>query len=71
MYLKTVNCVECGKPATIWHGYVIGKEKRALGYVPIKVIAGHCESHKYIESEGGNYGNYEPDLHGKCIQLRL
>lgn len=68
--LKTENCIVCGKQAKFWYGYVLAKEKRALGYVPVKVIAGFCDEHKDTESdESGFYGNYNPEIHGKCKDL--
>lgn len=67
--LKTENCIICGQKADWWHGYVLGKDKRALGYTPVKIIAGFCDKHQETENETGNYGNYEPDKHGKCMSL--
>ena len=38
-YLKTKRCVVCGKTAEMWHGYVIAKDKMALGnYVDKKSL---------------------------------
>ncbi len=65
--LKTDNCVFCGKKAAGWSGSVIGREKRALGYVPIKVAAGKCEEHK--NKTVPDNMKYEPGLMGACSPL--
>lgn len=70
--LKTINCVKCGKPAAAWCGTVVGKQKMALGnYITVKVIAGFCNAHidAAINTDGGSFGNYSPELMGKCIPL--
>lgn len=71
-YLKTEKCIMCGKPATVWHGYVIAKDKMALGnYVDRKVVAGFCDKHSQIlcSCVNGNYGYYSLRTMGKCIPL--
>jgi hypothetical protein len=71
-YLKTERCVVCGKPAEMWHGYVIAKDKMALGnYVDKKVVAGFCDKHaeSSIDDSNGDYGCYNSELMGKCIPL--
>lgn len=71
-HLKTEKCVICGNTAKMWHGYVIAKDKMALGnYIDKKVIAGFCDKHSEILCSGqdGNYGCYNSELMGKCIPL--
>lgn len=39
-HLKTEKCVICGNTAKMWHGYVIAKDKMALGnYIDKKANA--------------------------------
>ena len=65
--LKTNNCVFCGKKAVVWSGSVVGRQKRALGYVPIEVIAGKCEEHR---NNSVPYNTkYEPNIAGACSPL--
>ena len=70
-HMKTENCVVCGEKATLWHGYVVGLEKYALGCGDKKVIAGFCEKHKEFnsENEDGFYGSYDSTKMGKCVPL--
>lgn len=71
-HLKTENCIICGKKATCWHGYVIAKDRMALGnYIDKNIIAGFCDSHneKYLSDDDGNYGNYNSKLMGECVPL--
>ena len=71
-HLKTEKCVICGNTAKMWHGYVIAKDKMALGnYIDKNVIAGFCDKHSEILCSGqdGNYGCYNSELMGKCIPL--
>ena len=70
--LKTTNCIKCGKPATVWCGTVVGKQRMALGnLMDVKVAAGFCDEH--ITSELGkynhDYGEYNATVMGKCIPL--
>lgn len=71
--LKTENCVICGKKAVGWHGYVVAKEKMALGnYIDTKVISGYCEQHlqESINNEDlVNGETYNSELMGKCVPL--
>lgn len=71
-YLKTEKCIVCGSTAKMWAGYVVAKDKMALGnYIDKKVIAGFCDKHNEIMGSGidGNYGYYDSKLMGKCIPL--
>ena len=70
-YLKTENCVDCGAKAVAWHGYVLAKEKMALGnYIDVKVISGYCEKHSQSTEEDTVQGKpYSRKLMGKCIPL--
>lgn len=71
-YLKTKRCIVCGKSAGMWHGYVIAKDKMALGnYVDKKVVAGFCDEHaeSSIVDSSGYYGCYDSKLMGECIPL--
>ncbi len=71
-YLKTEKCIICGKKATNWHGYVVAKERMALGnYIDKNVIAGFCDAHneKYLSRDDGYYGNYDSKLMGECVPL--
>ena len=70
--LKTQKCVICGKSAELWHGYVVAKEKMALGnYIDKKIIAGFCKEHGEIEVDTLQccYGEYNNRTMGKCIAL--
>lgn len=69
MSLKTENCVICGKKATKWHAHVVGGKKVALGYIPVKVISGFCDSHTENEESATIGIPYNPELMGKCIPL--
>lgn len=70
-HLKTENCIMCGKKAKNWHGFVLASQKMALGnYVEKKVIAGFCDKHnESLTDDCGCYGNYDPELMGKCVPL--
>ena len=72
--LKTENCVVCGNKAIAWHGYVVAKEKRALGnYIVVKVISGYCKEHeehlRNTEEDIVQGKPYNSKLMGKCIPL--
>ncbi|EGT5649373.1 hypothetical protein [Clostridium botulinum] len=63
----TSNCIVCGKPAVHHHGYVIAKEKMALGnLIDVKVTAGFCDDcNNTIQSDvNGCYGKYDSEKHG-------
>jgi len=62
---KTVNCVICGKPADGWAGSVLAREKCALCFAPVKVMAGRCREH--VEKKIPRDVKYEPNLMGKCV----
>lgn len=64
---KTENCIICGKPAIWWHGYIIKKEKFALGYSDVKIISGFCADHGEDLSNNGK--EYNEEIMGKCIPL--
>ena len=69
-HLKTEKCVICGNTAKMWHGYVIAKDKMALGnYIDKKVIAGFCDKHSEILCSGQdgkkNYGKCA--INTKCL----
>lgn len=69
---KTENCIICGKKASIWRGHVLARERMALGnYVVQNVAAGFCEKHVNTcrSDESGCFGNYDPDLMGKCVPM--
>lgn len=71
-YLKTKNCIVCGKEAKLWHGHVIAKERMALGnFIDKKIAAGFCEQHEeeYLDNDSGCYGDYNSGLMGKCVPL--
>lgn len=71
-YLKTENCIICGKEAVCWHGHVTAKEKMALGnYIDKKIIAGFCDAHKetYLNNDEGYYGNYNSEVMGNAVPL--
>ena len=71
-YLKTEKCIVCGGTATVWCGYVIAKDKMALGnYIDKKVAAGFCAKHNeaFCSRADGNYGHYDSKRMGKCISL--
>ncbi len=72
-HLKTEKCIICGKKAAGWYGYVIAKQKMALGnYIDIKVISGYCEEHLQENMNNENIVNgklYNSKLMGRCIPL--
>lgn len=62
IYLKTENCVVCGRKAAIWFGHVRKGEE--------KVLAGWCALHKihHASFHGDGYrGSYIAEKHGRCI----
>lgn len=69
--LKTESCIICGKKAVAWHGYVVAKDRMALGnYIDVKVISGYCEEHSRDTSGDVVQGKpYSYKLMGKCIPL--
>lgn len=68
--LKTEKCVICSAKAKYWHGYVLAKERMALGnYIHKKIIAGFCDKHTGRENELACYGDYDYLRMGKCIPL--
>lgn len=74
--LKTENCVVCGNKAIAWHGYVIAKDKMALGnYIDVKVISGYCKEHeehlRSTKEEIVQGKSYNSKLMEKCIPLFL
>ena len=72
--LCTEKCILCGKPAVLYQGHVIAKERMVLGnLVSRKIIAGFCEDCKYKgESDvSGCYGTYSLNRMGKPVPFRL
>lgn len=69
--LKTEKCIECGEKAEIWTGFVLAKEKRALGYVKVKIAAGYCEKCFDYKLETSEEKYYDPEKMGICLPLFL
>jgi hypothetical protein len=69
----TSNCIKCHKPATLFSGHIIGKERMALGnLVEIKILAGWCciEHHDSMKSDAnGCYGKYDNEKMGEIIKV--
>ena len=66
-HLRTSKCVVCGEKARGASGYVLAREKGALGnYYSVKVGAGKCKKHVEVNVQGISY---DPDKMGECVPL--
>lgn len=70
----TQYCVKCEKNATTFGGYVIGRERMALGYlIQKKVLAGWCSEDCHDSSHSnseGCYGEYNSETMGLIPDVR-
>jgi hypothetical protein len=70
----TSNCIKCGKPATIYGGHVIGRQKMALGnLIEVKILAGWCKDHRdsMVSDKNGCFGQYDNKKHGNVISIKF